>query len=237
MLVIRDLVNMRENLAQWSSWMMNSGDTVYFHVITGLECGYYEVLIGNESSEVFKVTDNESELSETTLIQYSMKDNRQRTDCIWWIDGMQYFLDFRAPGGFMDTNWSFGVTNEQFTTPDGDIVELYSHESTQKSFTLGNSIGCPVWFAELLNRILCCSYVYFDGVRYARKDSSVPELNQEIEGVKSYIFTQMLQNVQMFDPILESRNQLHLRRVGNDTYRHVLDHIGGSVQYYKPLIV
>lgn len=45
---------------------------------------------------------------------------------------MQYFLDFRAPGGFKDSNWAFTVDNEQFTTPDGDIVELYSREATQK---------------------------------------------------------------------------------------------------------
>ena len=40
----------------------------------------------------FKVTDDECELSETSLIQYSMKDNKQRLDAVWWIDGMQYFF-------------------------------------------------------------------------------------------------------------------------------------------------
>lgn len=73
------------------------------------------------------------------------------------------------------------MDNEQFVTSDEDIVELFSHEYTTVLFTLGNGMGCPVWFAELLNRVLCCNYVYFDGVRYTRKESNVPELNQQIE--------------------------------------------------------
>lgn len=232
-LIVHDLVNEYHDSVEWHTWDMNENQIVYFHVITGLNCGYYNVQIGDSISEMFKVTNDAAELDETTIIQYSMKDNRQRTDSVFWIDGMQYFLDFRAPGGFKDSNWAFTVDNEQFTTPDGDIVELYSREATQKVFTLGNSIGCPIWFADFLNRILCCNYVYFDGVRYVRKDSSVPELNQEIEGLKSFIFNQQLQQIKTLDPALENRNQLHMRRVDNNIYRHILD----GVEVYKPLII
>ncbi len=35
---------------------------------------------------------------------------------------------------------------------------------------MGGQEGVPVHFAEMLNRLLTRSYVYFDGVRYARKD-------------------------------------------------------------------
>lgn len=231
-LIIYNLINNREVTATWSTWKMNDNKIVCFHIITGLECSYYNISIGNNMSEVFKVTDDSNELNETTLIQYSMKDNLQRIDSVWWIDSMQYFLDFRVPGGFKDDGWTFGVNNEQFVTFDEDIVELYSHEYTTKTFTLGNAIGCPVWFAEMLNRILCCNYVYFDGIRYARKESSVPELNQSIEGLKSYIFNQMLQKIKTIDPTLEESNQVNIRRVANDSYRNVWD---GDI--YKPLII
>ena len=62
-------------------------------------------------------------------------------------------------------------------------------------FTLGNAEGCPVWFAEHLNRILCCSNVYFNGVRFVRKGNSVPEMTQEIVSLKSYIFKVSLQGM------------------------------------------
>lgn len=202
-----------------SSWDMNDEKTVYFYTISLLPCGYYNVSISGTVSEIFKITDDERELSETTLIQYSMKDNKQRLDTVWWIDGMQYFFDFRVPGGFKDGGWAFGVDNEQFVTSDADIVELFSHEYTTQIFTLGNAIGCPVWFADLFNRILCCNYVYFDGARYARKESNVPELNQQVEGLKSFVFNQMLQKVKTISPVLEWNNQVSIRRIQGDTYR------------------
>ena len=61
-----------------------------------------------------------NELSETSLIQYSMKDNKQRLDAVWWIDGMQYFLIFAFLVVSKDNGWTFGVDNEQFVTSDED---------------------------------------------------------------------------------------------------------------------
>ncbi|MFV0325376.1 MAG: hypothetical protein ACK5LF_13535 [Bacteroides xylanisolvens] len=219
---INNLLNDTSTAILLSSWKMNEDKIVYFYNISLLPCGYYNVMVNGNTSEIFKITDDERELSETTLIQYSMKDNKQRLDTIWWIDGMQYFFDFRVPGGFKDNGWTFGVDNEQFVTSNEDIVELFSHEYTMVLFTLGNGMGCPVWFAELFNRILCCNYVYFDGVRYARKESNVPELNQQIEGLKSFVFNQMLQKVNMMDPTLEWTNQVSMRRILEDTYRIVV---------------
>lgn len=77
-----------------SSWKMNDDKILFFYNISLLPCGYYTVTINGNTSEIFKVTDDECELSETSLIQYSMKDNKQRLDAVWWIDGMQYFLIF-----------------------------------------------------------------------------------------------------------------------------------------------
>lgn len=216
---IHNLVNEKKTPVVFSSWRMNREKTVYFYIISGLPSSYYKININELSSETFKITNDNSELAETTLIQYSMEDNRQRLDSVFWIDGMQYFMDFRVPGGFKDAGWTFGVDNEQFVTADEDVVELYSHEYTLQTFTLGNAMGCPVWFAELFNRILCCTYIYFDGVRYARKEGNVPELNQQIEGLKSFIFNQILQKVKTMNPALEWNNQVSMRRIYGDTYR------------------
>lgn len=180
---------------EFQSFSLKDGSTVFHSTITGLAPGYYSISVGDQECNVFKVTDDEHELDKTTLIRYSMRSNKQRNDCIFWNGEEQFYFEFRAPGGFKDDDWSFAVNNEQFEISNGNIVELFAVESTQKKFTLGNAEGCPVWFAEHLNRILCCSNVYFNGVRFVRKGNSVPEMTQEIVSLKSYIFKVSLQGM------------------------------------------
>ena len=202
-------------------WAVNRNVRLLFTEII-LSPGYYYVDLGAlGKSCIFQVTDNTAILEKTTLIQYSMHNNRQREDAIFFIDGMQYFFDFRVPGGFKDSNYTFGVESEQFVTDTADIIQLFALDSIQKKFTLGTSQGCPVWYAELLNRLLCCTYVYFDGVRYARKESSVPELNIQLEGVNSFVFTQNLQRVNNINPVIENTNQALIRRIDNSMYRTI----------------
>lgn len=204
-----------------NSWTLAIGSVLKFAVISGLAPGVYQVvyLPTGLSSHCFRVTNDPVELAKTTLIQYAMKDNKQRQDAVFIIDGMRYFFDFRVPGGFKDSGWTFAVENEQFITPEADPVELFALESTQKKFTMGGQEGVPVYFAELLNRLLTCSYVYFDGVRYARKDSSVPEMNVQIEGLDSFVFTQLLQKVNNLNPTIETSNHLIMRRIDDTIYR------------------
>lgn len=180
---------------EFQSFSLKDDTTVFYSTITGLTPGYYSVTVGEQECDVFKVTNDEKELSKTTLIRYSMRSNKQRNDCVFWNGEDQFYFEFRAPGGFKDDDWTFAVNNEQFEIFNGNIVELFAVESTQKKFTLGNAEGCPVWFAEHLNRILCCSNVYFNGVRFVRKGNSVPEMTQEIVSLKSYIFKVSLQGM------------------------------------------
>lgn len=180
---------------EFQSFSLKDDTTVFYSTITGLAPGYYSVTVGEQECDVFKVTNDEKELSKTTLISYSMRSNKQRNDCVFWNGEDQFYFEFRAPGGFKDDDWTFAVNNEQFEISNGNIVELFAVESTQKKFTLGNAEGCPVWFAEHLNRILCCSNVYFNGVRFVRKGNSVPEMTQEIVSLKSYIFKVSLQGM------------------------------------------
>lgn len=205
----------------WNDWVINDNAYLKFTTLI-LSEGFYSVEIeGVGTSDVFRVTADECILSDTTLIQYSMKNNRQRTDAVFFIDGMQHFFDFRVPGGFKHNGWSFAVDNENFTTQLSDIMQLYARESTQKKFTMGTSDGCPVWFGEMLNRLLCCNYVYFDGVRYARVESNSPEPTEQLEGSNSFVFAQLLQQVTNLDPVLESNNQAVMRRVDSSTYRTI----------------
>ncbi len=204
---------------QFNQWDINDTVTLRFTTIS-LSTGYYSVnIMGVGRSEVFRVTDDPLILNKTTLIQYSMRNNRQRQDAVFFIDGMQYFFDFRVPGGFKDSNWTFNVESEQFVTQYADIFQLFGLESTQKRFTLGGSMGVPVWFGEMLNRILICSHVYFDGIKYSRKEANVPELTVQLEGVNSFVFNQTLQQSTNLDPVIEQRNHAAMRRVDDTNYR------------------
>lgn len=205
----------------FNRWDMNGTTTLLFTTIS-LSPGCYSVFVQDcGMSEPFRVTDDALLLDSTTLIQYSHRNNRQRNDVVFFIDHMQYFFDWRVPGGFKDTNWAFSAESEQFVTPSADIAQLYGLESTTKRFTLGNSSGVPVWYGEMLNRILTCSHVYFDGEKYSRKESNVPEMTQLLSGVNSFVFNQTLQKSVNLDPVIEQRNHIIMRRVRLSNYRSI----------------
>ena len=137
------------------------------------------------------------------------------------IDGMPYFFDFRVPGGFRDSGWTFGVTNEQFSTQHADLVELYARDYITKTFYLGGPEGVPVWYGALLNRLLTCSYVYIDGERYTRNESEVPATNILVDGMDSFVFTQSLRRVNELEPAADRGNIITLRRVTGNNVRMV----------------
>lgn len=206
----------------WQSWQMNTGKYLYFADLHNLDLGFYYLSIEDITCDVFRVTDDEQLLARTTLIQYRFKDNRQRDDVVSLVDGMPYFFDFRVPGGFKDSDWSFGVANEQFTTQHADLVELYARDYVTKAFTLGGPEGVPMWYGELLNRLLTCSYVYFDGVRYTRNESDVPTISTLVEGIDSFVFKQILRRSNELDgPLAASGNRIAMRRTEGANVRVV----------------
>jgi len=210
----------------FSDWSMNASERLWFAELSGLSAGHYTVTVNGATCDEFRVTDDATALAKTTLIQYRFRDNRQRDDVVSVINGVPYYFSWRAPGGFKDGGWQFGVSNEQFTTQREDIVELYANDYTLKTFTLGGSFGVPVWCAELLNRLLTCSYVFFDGHRYTRSDSETPQINTLVEGLDSFVFTQLLRKAQRIDPTFEPPVRAPLRMVGDldaKIYRGVYD--------------
>lgn len=203
----------------WQNWQMNDSDLLFFRVLNGMADGMYSVTIGGVESEPFAISSDERDLAGTTLLQYSMRDNKQRNDAVFFINYVQYFFDFRIHGGFKDSGWGYGVDNEQFSTQGGYIVELYSHETLKKALTVGNNVGSPIWFGEHLNRILTCNYVYLNGQRYVRDAQSVPEATAIGDLNNSFVFSQQLIKVETPDPVLENTNQTLLRRVDSTYYR------------------
>lgn len=203
----------------WNEWEINEDTVIYFHVFCGLSDGFYKLTIEDKTSDVFRVTSDTGILSRTTLLQYANKDNKQRDDVAFVIDGVRYFFDFRVPGGFKDSGWEFGVENEQFTTQYQDVVELYASDYITKTFTMGNSIGVPVWFGALLNRLLTCQFVYINAERYVRDGSGVPNMESLIEGLDSFVFTQQLRKTVRIDADFDEENQVAIRRVDEDYNR------------------
>lgn len=162
--------------------------------------GCYYLTVGEEESEPFRVTADEIELSQSVLIRYSPYDNRGRRDVVAIVGEDRVVFDFRVQGGFKDDGITFGVDNEQFTTQEADVVELYGRESTIHTLTVGLCDGVPIWFGELLNRLLTCRYVFIGGQRYARHQQSVPEITQTLDGVNSFVITQQLSPVKYLQP-------------------------------------
>lgn len=203
----------------WQSWQVNAEKLVYFAELDELDPGHYKITIGTKVSEEFIVTDDENILAGTTLIQYRFKDNRQRDDVLSVISNQVYFFDFRVPGGFKDSGIQFGVTNEQFSTQHEDLVELYATDYITKTFTLGNAMGVPVWYGELFNRLLTCSYVYFNGDRYTRNESEVPTMNVLVDGLDSFVFTQALRKHRDVEGATTNLNRIALRRIEQEQFR------------------
>lgn len=175
------------------------GSLIDNYCLTDCVPGCYYITIGEDRSEIFHIADDELTLADTILFQYS-PSGLSRRDVYGDED---FYFSFRVHGGFKDGGWAFSIDNEQFVTQESDIVELYGRESTQKVLTIGSSKGVPVWFGELINRILVCRLVYIDGARYARFESSVPEKEQTLDGVSSFVFSQKLQRINYLKPYLQ----------------------------------
>lgn len=183
-----------------NTYSMKDGAQVDCYKMSSVPPGFYFISIDGEESETFRITDDADLIEDTVLIEYSAANNHSRRDVLGENEENFLYFTFRVPGGFKDSGWDFSIDNEQFVTPESDIVELYGRESIQKTLTVGHSQGVPIWFGDLVNRLLTCRYVYIDGGRYARFESSVPEKEQTMDGMSSFVFSQKLQRINYLEP-------------------------------------
>ena len=168
---------------QFSTYEHNNNVTVSYAVLTGSEDGCYSISIsGIGESEPFLVCSSDILLEETLLIRYSHKDNNSVFDNIFWVNEEQQVFDFRIEGGFLPSGYASRIDNEQYRNQMQEIVELYSVPYDNYTLTVGNASGVPYWIAKFINRILCLSDFKINGENYVRSESSIPEMEQVIEG-------------------------------------------------------
>ncbi len=187
------------NLIIPETYPVGANTKVDMYTISNLYAGFYQVTIGEMTSEPFEVTSDGIDAS--VKIEYSPAGNSARKDVVPVLGEERVFFTVRFPGGFKPDGYDFSIDNEQFTSQTSDIVELYSRESMQETLTIGWGRGVPIWFGQMLNRLLTCKYVYIDGFRYARFESSVPEKQQTGDNTSSFILTQKLQRINHLEPI------------------------------------
>ena len=64
---------------------------------------------------------------------------------------------------------------------------------------------------------------------YARSDSEAPQIQTLVDGLDSFVFTQMLRKAQVIDPKIEAQNQAVIRRIDDaeaeKIYRSTTDNI------------
>lgn len=208
----------------WNSIGINATERLSFYELRDLLPGYYKIMFGDCISNLIYVTDNNAELDNTVRIQYAMKDNKCRRDFMSWINGRCVYADFRIHGGFLDSDWSFYVENEQFVTASQDIVELYALDYTEKVLTIGLSAGTSAWNGEMVNRILSCDYVFIDGIRYSRSGNSTPVIkDSDINGTR-FVYTQNLREAHFLNAESERANRLYLRRTPSK-FRRTNNHL------------
>ncbi|MGJ0566821.1 hypothetical protein ACR73B_16985, partial [Enterococcus innesii] len=57
--------------------------------------------------------------------------------------------------------------------------------------------------------------------RYVRNDTEVPSINVLVDGLDSFVFTQVLRKAQVIDPTIEALNQAVMRRIYDDDTKKI----------------
>lgn len=181
---------------------LSAQNTTNTHQVTITET-IGETIITTLYSNNFQVLENNHpDIANTLLLSYTNKDNR-KTDRHVWINPYtspisQYTFMWRIEGGFKDSGRQFGVDSEQFTTTTRNTLDIYALDYQVRQLTMGLGEGVPIWYAELLNRILSLSNVTIDGTQMVRNEGEVPEITPIMEGTKSFIVTQNLREVKEY---------------------------------------
>ncbi len=212
-IILKNVHNDEEIELTWLKMDMIGDCSVLSYILTGLDDGVYVVTIGLYNSLPFRITSDDNDISNTLLLQYSLKNNRSRTDFVAWLHGVQFFFDFRVPGGIADESWIFGIDNTQFVDCAGDICEFEATDYIEKELTVGESCGLNIWFAHMISRIFACDYIYIDGDRYSAVSGGSPSV--ESVGVNSYKFVvkQRIRMAHSHNVSFENRIKSALRRI------------------------
>lgn len=180
---LNDKLNSTSTDIVFVSTKINEDITMYHAEVKPIE-GVYTITLEGKESEDFEVCENAGGI----LIEYSHKDNNSVFDNIFWMNDSQIIFKMRIQGGFKPSGISLAVDNEQFVNQRQEIVELYSIPYTTRNLTIGGTEGVPYYIAEMINRVLCLSFVRIGGELYVREGNSVPEVAETIGKKDMFIY-------------------------------------------------
>lgn len=180
---LNDKLNSTSTDIVFVSTKINEDITMYHAEVKPSE-GVYTITLEGKESEDFEVCENAGGI----LIEYSHKDNNSVFDNIFWLNDSQIIFKMRIQGGFKPSGISLAVDNEQFANQRQEIVELYSIPYTTRNLTIGGTEGVPYYIAEMINRVLCLSFVRIGGELYVREGNSVPEVAETIGKKDMFIY-------------------------------------------------
>lgn len=162
---------------------------LYQIALSGLNDSIYSISINDSESEPFEVTSDRQILEDSILIKCSHYDNNSAFNNIWWANDVRQYVSLRVEGGFKPDGISEQVDNEYFRNQFQEITGLYSVPYQTRVLTVGNATGVPYWIANIINKMLCVSYLSIDGVFYVRSESSVPEKAAIQEGGEMFWYS------------------------------------------------
>lgn len=163
---------------------------------------YYVTLTGggitlrSQDFEVTRLVENDSEW---VRIEYGGTENDTPMDAMFVVSGVRVPFVLRLPAGFKPQGWDGSVEVETYRTQRQELRVLYSAPYDKYTLTIGTAAGLPVEYIRLLNNILSCEYVYINGERYCRSESSVPEKQLAMTGAQMFTASVVLEKQPTLD--------------------------------------
>jgi hypothetical protein len=190
---LNDLITGDSSTITFSEYQINGTAKLYYFSLTDLGDSFYSITVLGIESEPFRVSSSDSILENTSLIRCSHRDNNSAFDNIWWLGGVQQFVEFRVEAGFKPQGIDQHLESEQFRDQKQSVIQLYAVPYEIRTLYIGNASGVSYWVAKIINRMLCVDYFIVDGERFVRSDDSVPEKTQVSEDKQLFWYTLALE--------------------------------------------
>lgn len=159
---------------------------------------YYVELISGDGMkwecEPFSVSSSRDILETTSLIRFSSS-----TDILPFESRFNQgaiIFEWRIKAGLKPNGFQPKISDETYRTQTQEGRHLYSVPFNVWALTIGDAVGVPYWYADLINKVLCLDLVNLDDYEIRRSESEVPELTE------TYVNSQMFilrQNVELID--------------------------------------
>lgn len=134
----------------------------------------------------FSVLDDE-DLEDTVLFTYTHR--RNEFDVFFTEDYTDFLsFDFRCEGGFLPSEYLYGIENESFRDQRFVNTQLDARPYRKKVLTLGNETGVPAWVGEKVNLLFSTTKVLINGEEHVRSEASTPTITTMMYLYPLYIY-------------------------------------------------